>query len=329
MKKKINQSKNDFLERLKNSEYLIVLILILIILISGPIVPHFLSINNLMNILTRTTIIATASIGMTYVIITGGIDLSVGGVVIFCSYVGVATLLQDLGLNIYLVALSMLGLGAIIGMVNGFSVVVLRMPPFIATLAMMNITRGLSHFIYKAQTVFGLPRSWRYFSSGKLIGVPMSIVIFLIFFLVAYLHLKFTASGRHIFAVGNNARVARLSGIKTKKVIFSAYVISGITGGAVAVILTSRIFSVVGTLGNGLELDVISAVVIGGTSLFGGVGTVFGSLVGAIIIETVSNILTLSRVSPFFVLVAKGLVLWLAVLLDMIRKGYLFKEPEG
>jgi len=327
MKLLIKKNKFDFLKQLINSEYTIVALLFLLIIIASPIVPNFLTLQNFSNILTRTTVSAMAAIGMTFVIITGGIDLSMGGMVILSSYIGVETLVQNLDINIYLAALIMLGIGAIIGMLNGFSVVALGMPPFIATLAMMNITRGLAHFIYQARTVFGLPKSWSIFGSGKLIGVPVPIIIFLIFFIIAYLLLKYTLFGRNIYAVGSNAKAAWLAGVNVKKTIFLAYVISGITGGATAVILTSRLFSVVGSLGTGLELDVISAVVIGGTSLMGGEGTVLGSLIGALIIETIGNILVLARISPFFTLVAKGLVLWLAVLIDMTRKGYVFRKP--
>lgn len=327
MKLLIKKNKFDFLKQLINSEYTVIGLLFLLIIIASPIVPNFLTLQNFSNILTRTTVIAMAAIGMTFVIITGGIDLSMGGMVILSSYIGVETLVQNLGINIYLAALIMLGIGAIIGMLNGFSVVALGMPPFIATLAMMNITRGLAHFIYQAKTVFGLPKSWSIFGSGKLIGVPVPIIIFLIFFIIAYLLLKYTLFGRSIYAAGSNSKAAWLAGINVKKTIFLAYVISGITGGATAVILTSRLFSVVGSLGSGLELDVISAVVIGGTSLMGGAGTVLGSLIGALIIETVGNILVLARISPFFTLVAKGLVLWLAVLIDMTRKGYVFRKP--
>ena len=323
----IEKKKLDFLKQIINSEYAIIALLFLLILIASPIVPNFLSLQNFFNILTRTTVIAMAAIGMTFVIITGGIDLSMGGMIIICSYIGVETLVQNLNINIYLAALTMLGIGAIVGILNGFSVVVFRMPPFIATLAMMNITRGLAHFIYQAKTVFGLPKAWSVFGSGKLIGIPVPIIIFSTFFLIAYLLLKYTVFGRNIYAVGSNAKAAWLAGVNVKKTTFLAYVISGITGGAAAVILTSRLFSVVGSLGTGLELDVISAVVIGGTSLMGGEGTVLGSLIGALIIETVGNILVLARVSPFFTLVAKGLVLWLAVLVDMIRKGYVFRKP--
>jgi len=321
------ENKFKVFKQLMNSEYAIIALFFLLILIAAPIVPNFFSLQNFSNILTRTTVVAIAAIGMTFVIITGGIDLSTGGIVIISSYIGIETLVQNMGVNIYLAALIMLGIGAVIGMLNGFSVVALGMPPFIATLAIMNITRGLAHFIYQAKTVFGLPKAWSIFGSGRLVGIPMPIIIFLIFFIIAYLVLKYTLFGRSIYAVGSNAKAAWLAGVNVKKTTFLAYTISGITGGATAVILTSRLSSVVGSLGSGLELDVISAVVIGGTSLIGGEGTVLGSLVGALIIESVSNILVLARVSPFFTLVAKGLVLWLAVLIDMIRKGYVFRKP--
>lgn len=310
-----------------SSEYAIIALLVLLIIVAAPIVPNFFTLQNFTNILTRTTVVAMAAIGMTFVIITGGIDLSVGGAVVLSAYIGVETLVQNMGVNVLAAAFIMLCIGAFIGAVNGFSVVSLGMPPFIATLAMMNMTRGLAHFIYQAKTVFGLPKAWSIFGSGKLIGIPVPILIFSVFFICGYLLLKYTIFGRHIYATGSNAKAAWLAGVNTKKTTFFAYVICGITGGATAVILTSRLFSVVGSLGTGLELDVISAVVIGGTSLMGGSGTILGSLVGALIIETVSNILTLAKVSPFFTVFAKGLVLWLAVFIDMVRKGYIFKKP--
>ncbi|GAB4112293.1 MAG: ABC transporter permease [Candidatus Caldatribacteriota bacterium] len=308
------------------SEYSIIALLFLLIIIASPIVPNFLTAQNIINILTRTTVIAMAAIGMTFVIISGGIDLSIGGIVVLTAYIGVETLVQHMGVNIFLAAIIMLCIGAFIGAMNGFSIVVFGMPPFIATLAMMNMTRGLAHFFYQAKTVFGLPRAWSIFGSERLMGIPIPIIIFLVFFILGYLLLKYTILGRHIYAVGSNAKAAWLAGISVKKTTFIAYVICGMSAGVTSVILTSRLFSVVGSLGTGLELDVISAVVIGGTSLMGGSGTVLGSLVGAIIIETVSNILTLAKVSPFFSVFAKGLVLWLAILIDMGRKGYFFKK---
>jgi ribose/xylose/arabinose/galactoside ABC-type transport system permease subunit len=176
------KNKSDLINKFINSEYSIIALLILLIVVTSPIVPNFLTLQNFINIFTRTTTIAMAAIGMTFVVITGGIDLSIGGMVIFCSYVGVETLVQNMGVNIFLAAFIMLCIGAFIGALNGFSVVTFGMPPFIATLAMMNITRGLAFFIYQAKTVFGLPKLWGIFGSGKIIGIPVSIIIFLFFF---------------------------------------------------------------------------------------------------------------------------------------------------
>ena len=328
MRPLIEKNKINFLKRLINSEYSIATILFLLIIIASPVVPNFLTYQNFINILTRTTIVAMASIGMTFVIITGGIDLSIGGIVILSSYIGLRTIVQNLGIDPNIAALSMLGVGAIIGMLNGLSVVALGMPSFIATLAMMNITRGSAHFIYQAITVFDLPKYWRIFGAGILSGIPVPIIIFLICLIIAYLILKYTLFGRNIYAVGSNAKASWLAGVNVKKTILFAYVISGITSGAAAIILTSRLGAVEGNLASGLELDVISAVIVGGTSLLGGEGTVIGSLIGALIIEFTGNILTLARVSPFFTLVAKGLILWVAVFIDMARKGYVFKKIE-
>jgi len=318
--------KYDIFKKFASSEYAIIGILFLLIIIAAPLVPQFLTIQNFSNILSRMTIIAIAAIGMTFVIITGGIDLSIGGTVVFCSYVGVQTLIQVYHMNVFLAALIMLVIGGIIGAINGFSVVALGMPPFIATLAMMNITRGLAHFIYQAKTIYGLPSLWSVFGTGKLLGIPITIIIYIILFIIGFFVLNYTVFGRAIYAVGSNKKAAWLAGIEVRRTTFLAYVISGVTAGASAVILSSRLASVVGSLGFGLELDVISAVVIGGISLMGGEGTILGSLVGAIMIITVGNVLVLAQVSPFFTLVAKGLVLWLAVLLDMIRKGYVFRK---
>lgn len=314
------------LKQLINSEYTIIALLFLIIIVATPFVNNFMTIRNFSNILTRTVIVAMGAIGMTYVIISGGIDLSINGVILISSYIGVETLMNHFGMNLYLATLCILGIGGIVGCLSGFSVVVLNMPPFIATLSMLYITKGLAFFIYKAKTVYDLPKAWSIFGEGKLFGFPIAIIIFLIFYMIANYILKYTLFGRHIYAVGSNAKAAWLAGVNTRRTVFLAYVMSGITAAGAGIILTSRVFSVAVSLGTGIELDIISAVIIGGTSFFGGIGTLLGSVIGAIIIETLGNILVLSRVSPFFILVAKGMILWLAVLLDMVRKGYAFKR---
>lgn len=314
------------IKRSFNSDFAVVFVLFFIILVIGPFIPNFFSANNLVNLFVRTTISATAAIGMTYVILTGGIDLSIGGIIILVAYIGTETFLKGFGLNVWIVALFMALIGALIGLVNGFSVVSMGMPPFIATLAMMNITRGMAHYFYEAKTVFGLPESYYVFGQANLWGFPVPIIICLLFLIAAYFVLRYTTMGRCIYAIGSNITAAWLAGIKVKRVKYSAYIISGFTAGVASVLLTSRLSSVVAGLGLGVELDVIAAVVIGGTSLFGGAGGVIGSAIGALIITTVTNILTLTGVSPFLELVAKGIVLWIAVLMDMIRKGEVFKS---
>lgn len=326
MKKLFQNSEYNTFKKIIRSEYSVIFLLILMIIIASPMVPNFLTLQNLRNILTRTTILGMASIGMTFVMIAKGIDLSIGGVLIFTAYIGLQSLVKTLGINIYLAILIMLGIGAIIGFINCFSILKLHMPPFIATLAMLNITRGLSQFIYHTETIFNLPESWNYFATGKIIGLPTPIIIYSIVYIFAHIILKYTIFGRSLYAIGSNDKAAWLTGINVVRTTYYAYIFCGITAAITAVLSTSRLSAVVGNLGTGLELDVIAAVVIGGASFFGGEGTVFGALIGSLIIETLSNILVLARVNPFFVLVAKGLVLWVAVLVDIARKGYLFKK---
>ena len=310
-----------------DSEYAVISLLILLVVVVGPFSPHFFTLQNIINVLVRATTVATAAIGMTYVIITAGIDLSIGGIVVLTAYVGVDQFIGNMGLNVWLVFLLMVLFGGFIGLLNGTSIVVFGMPPFIATLAMLSLTRGLSLFIFEASTLFGLPASYLFFGQGKFLGIPFPILVFLILFLIFTFILQKTVFGRSVFAVGNNPKAAWLAGINVNSTIFFTYIISGLTAGATAVILSARISAVVGTLGVGLELDVISAVVIGGTSLLGGEGNILGSVAGALIITTVGNMLTLMRVSPFIQEFSKGLVLWIAVVIDMARKGNILKGP--
>lgn len=319
--------KNVTIKKILNSEYAAIFLLLFIFLLAGPFIPRFFSGNNLLNLMTRTAIIASAAIGMTFVILTGGIDLSMGGILVLVAYIGTETLVKTTGMNIWLAAILMICMGGFMGAVNGFNIVGLGMPPFIATLIMMNITRGIAHFVYEAKTIYGLPVAYSIFGQGKILGFPVPLLILLCVLLLAFYILKYTVFGRWVYAVGSNLKAAWLAGIEVNRVKYLVYTISGLAAGLASVMLSSRLSSVVSSLGQGFELDVIAAVVIGGTSLFGGTGGVLGSVVGAFVIETVSNMLNLIGVSPFLELIAKGSVLWLAVLIDMIKKGYVFKKP--
>jgi len=319
---------NNILKTVIHSEYSVILLLFLLIVVVGPFSPNFFTLQNLMNLLVRTTTIAIAAIGMTYVVITGGIDLSVGGIIVLTSYIGLAQFIYKMSLNVWLAVLLMILFGGFIGLLNGINIVVFGMPPFIATLAMLSLTRGLSLFLFEAKTYFGLPESYIFFGQGNVLGIPFPILAFLFLFVIFTFILQKTIFGRSVFAVGNNPKAAWLAGINVNSTIFFTYIVSGLTAGTAAVILSSRIASVVATLGVGLELDVVAAVVIGGTSLLGGEGHIINSIAGALIITTVGNILTLMRISPFIQEFSKGLVLWSAVLIDMARKGYIFRKPD-
>jgi ribose/xylose/arabinose/galactoside ABC-type transport system permease subunit len=306
------------------SEFAILLILIAMCGVMSFLSPDFLTVSNLINVLQRSATTGIVALGMTFVILTGGIDLSVGGQVVLISVIG--AMLMVGGVAVPLAVLAMIALGALLGSLNGIAVTILGLPPFIATLAMMNITRGMSLFINQGKTVFGLPESYEFFGLSWRLGLPMPIWIFGLLFGLAFFVLQYTTYGRNVYAVGSGPKAAWLAGIKVRAVYFSVYVISGILSAIGAIVLTSRLLSAPGTMGLGLELDAIAAVVIGGTSTFGGEGNIAGTVVGTLIIEVIGNAMNLLAVSPFLQEVVKGLIILLALVLDMWRKGYIFKR---
>jgi len=314
------------LRKILDSEYAIGLLLLLLVIFAIIFCPDFFSVQNFSNILNRTSTIAIAAIGMTYVIIGGGIDLSVGGILILVAYIGVGKFINTMGLSVELSILLMMMLGAFLGLLNGLSVVYLKMPSFIATLAMLSITRGLSLYMFKAVTLFGFSKKYLFLGQSKLLGVPMSIIVFLGLAIIGEYILRYTIFGRSIYALGNNKKAAWLTGVNIDRAAVSTFVISGLTAGIAGIVLSSRMEAVTGNMGTGLELDVIAAVVIGGCSLMGGEGSVIGAIIGGIIISVFGNILVLLRLSPFIQEFSKGLLLWVAILIDMARRGYIGKK---
>ncbi|CCU78711.1 Ribose ABC transport system, permease protein RbsC (TC 3.A.1.2.1) [Halanaerobium saccharolyticum subsp. saccharolyticum DSM 6643] len=303
------------------SEFAILFILIGIGIVVSFLSPHFLTVNNILNILQRSAIIGVVALGMTFVILTGGIDLSVGGQVVLIGMVGAMMMVN--GMSMILAVIMMIGLGIILGAINGFNVSVLKLPPFIATLAMMNISRGLSLYISKGKTIFGLPSSYEFFGLARIFKIPVAIYIYGLLFIATYYILNYTTFGRKVYASGSNKKAAWLSGIEVNKIKFFVYIVNGIMASVAAIILTSKLTAAPGTMGEGLELDAIASVVIGGTSLFGGEGNIAGTVVGTLIIVTIGNAMNLLAVSPFLQSVIKGLVILFAIILDMWRKGYI------
>lgn len=280
--------------------------------------PSFMTVDNLLNILRQTSINAVIAVGMTYVILSGGIDLSVGSVLAFCGAVCAWLVAGDL--SIWLAIPLSLLLGAGLGAINGVVIGTGGVQPFVATLVAMTMLRGATLVFTDGRPITtGTGTAADAFWSvggGYLLGIPVPVVVAAAVFAVCGLILTRTRFGRYTYAVGGNEVVARLSGIRVNLEKTTIYALSGLLAALAGVILTARLESAQPTAGAGYELDAIAAVVVGGTSLSGGKGTLFGTLVGALIIGVLNNALNLMDVSSYYQMIAKGAVILLAVLAD-------------
>ena len=290
--------------------------LFLLVIVITLLNPSFLSINNLFNVLRQVSISALIAFGMTFVILTGGIDLSVGSTLALTGAVA-ASLLAS-GMDPIIAMGIALILGLILGAINGVIITKGKVAPFIATLATMTIYRGLTLVYTEGRPISGLGDSMTFqlFGKGYFFGIPVPVVTMILAFAVLYFILHKTTFGRRVYAVGGNEEASRLSGINPDRVKIAVYAITGLLAAMSALILTSRLNSAQPTAGDSYELDAIAAVVLGGTSLTGGKGWIFGTLVGALIIGVLNNGMNLIGVSSFFQQVVKGIVILLAVLID-------------
>jgi ribose transport system permease protein len=274
---------------------------------------RFLTLDNAVNVLRQSTINGIIAVGMTYVILTAGIDLSVGAVLALCTVV-TADLLQK-GVPVPLALIAGLGLGAGLGLVNGLIITKTRVPPFVATLGMMTVARGLALTYTQGRPITGLPDGFRFVGTGSLGPLPMPIVIAGLTFILGYVLLMRTRAGEYIFAIGNNPVAARYAGIATDRYITFVYAVAGLLSGLAGMILVARLNSAQPTAGQGYEFDAIAAVVVGGTSFAGGEGGLGGTLLGVLVIAVLNNGLNLLNVSSFYQPVATGVVIALALLL--------------
>jgi ribose transport system permease protein len=290
--------------------------LFVIIVIITMLNPSFLSLSNIFNILRQVSINALIAFGMTFVILTGGIDLSVGSILALSGAV-TATLLAA-GVDPVLAVAAGLAVGAILGAFNGLIISKGKVAPFIATLATMTIFRGLTLMFTDGKPVTGLGDStfFQMLGKGYFMGIPVPAITMMISFVILYFILKKTTFGRRVYAVGGNEEAAILSGIKADRIKIYVYSLTGFLSALAGVILMSRLNSAQPTAGSMYELDAIAAVVLGGTSLTGGRGWIVGTLIGALIIGVLNNGLNLLGVSSFFQQVVKGGVILLAVLMD-------------
>jgi len=305
----------DLKRVLKNYGILFAFVLVCVIL--AFLSPVFLRWNNILNIIRQSSIFGIMAVGMTFVILTGGIDLSVGSILAVSGALAAGLLKADAGLpSVILAALAM---GAALGLANGLIITVGRITPFVATLGMMSIARSLTLIYLNGYPISGFNPQFRFIGGGDLLGVPIPTVVFHLAVLLAAIILSDTRLGRYTYAIGGNEETVRLSGIQTHFYKTMVYVISGVTSAVSAILLISRLNSAEPVAGMGYELDVIAAVVIGGTSLNGGRGGVWGTLVGALLIAVINNGMVLLGISPYFQQLVKGLIILGAVLLDRLR----------
>ncbi|SHM56963.1 ABC transporter permease [Gracilibacillus kekensis] len=309
---------NAFLQYLRENRGILIGLVVLCIIIS-LMNPDFLSTNNIMNVLRQTSTNMYLAIAMTMVIILGGIDLSVGSII---AVTGVVTtmLIAVAGFPIWLAVALGIFVGMLFGSFNGYVSATTIIPPFIITLATMNIARGAAYVVTDGKPVRVMDDSFNFIGSGYIGPVPMQVIYLLFFLIIAYIIMNKTKLGRYMYAVGGNSEAAKFSGINIKKVKLFAYTFSGFMAGVAGVVLSARMFSGQPTAGDMAELDAIAAVVLGGTSMTGGRGKIGGTVIGALIIGVLSNGLNLMGVSSFWQYIVKGVVILVAVYADVFKK---------
>jgi len=282
--------------------------------------PSFLTVNNLRNVALQISINGILAAGMTMIIITGGIDLSVGSILAIAGVVAGRILVVN-SQNIVLPILIALVIGMLLGLLNSLFITYGNMPPFIVTLAIMGITRGFALIFTAGYPIWDLPDSYIMIGNGRLFNViPVPFIIMIVVMIITSLFLKYSVLGRNLYAIGSNVEAAKLSGINVKKSLMTAYTISGLLAAVAGIILSARMRIAEPMAGSGYELDAITATVIGGTAMTGGEGTIWGTFLGVIIMGIIRNGLILLDVSSFWQQVAIGFLLLMAVLIDCLKR---------
>lgn len=296
-------------------QYGIFVAFIIICLILSFVAPQFLTISNWTIIITQVSINALLAFGVTFVIITGGIDLSLGSIVAVTGIVAASLAHPDTNPVIVPILVGLFS-GLLIGAFNGFVITQSKIAPFIVTLGTMTIGRGLALILSKGRPISNLSDSFNFIGGGNVLGIPFPIIILIVAFSICYILLKKTILGRYIYAVGGNEQAAKASGINVNQIKLAVYLICGLLSGLAGILLTSRITTGQPNAGVGFELDAIAAAIIGGTSTSGGTGTMTGTLVGALLIGVINNGLDLLNVTSYYQQVVMGVIIIGAVVLD-------------
>jgi ribose/xylose/arabinose/galactoside ABC-type transport system permease subunit len=303
------------------------------ILVLGPIVPGFASRENLGNVASNMLPLLVVAIGQTFVLIAGGIDLSATAVIALASVVGASITSADGGLlagnslAVPVAVAAMIGIGLLAGLVNGASVALLRMPPFMVTLASMMVLGGLAVWYTRSQKIYDLPDAFLAIGQGSLLGVvPYALIVTGTLVIAAHIALQHTLFGRWLYAVGMNGRTAEISGVPVALVVTAAFLVSGACAAVGSILYTARLETGSPEMGQRILLDVIAAAVIGGTSLYGGRGKVAWTVSGVLFITLIDNSLNLMNLSNFAILIVKGVVILLAALLDAMRTRFASRD---
>jgi ribose transport system permease protein len=305
---------------MKARRYGTVLGLVFLGAVLWALTPHFLTVSNLLNIAQQTSINAIVAAGMTFVIISGGIDLSVGSIVAL-SGVALGSLLQA-GQPTVVAVVAAVAVGIACGLLNGLLVSFGRLPPFIATLGMMSVARGAALVFTEGRPVSGFDEGFRWLATGSVGPIPAPVIVMVVVYVCAHIVLTRTTFGRYVYAIGGNEEATRLSGVAVRFHKTAIYCVAGLMSAVAAIVLTARLNSAQPIAGMMYELDAIAATVIGGTSLMGGEGSLGGTLVGALIMGVLRNGLNLLGVSSFVQQIVIGAVIVVAVLVDTLLKRH-------
>jgi inositol transport system permease protein len=308
-------------------KYLIIFIFLGMCILLAIFSPNnsFLKPQNLINVVRQISVTGLLAIGVMLCIIALGIDLSLGSVLGFAAVVSASLVQQPtwkealypgLQLPAIVAVFAGMGVGLLLGSVNGGLIATFKIPPFIATLGMMTMARGFAYIYSNGRPVSTLNSDFLWLGGGDVLGLPVPIIIFGIVIVVTHLMLNYTRFGRHVYAIGGNETAARVSGVNLSRTKLGIYAFSGLMAGIGGIVITARTQSATPALGLGYELDAIAAAVIGGTSFAGGIGTVWGTVVGALIIGVMNNGLDLLNVSPFYQQVVKGVIIIVAIIID-------------
>ncbi|MFZ1768075.1 MAG: ABC transporter permease [Caldilinea sp.] len=306
------------------NKYGIVLILLAMFIAFSLLSEGFFTTRNIFNIIRQISFMGLIAIGVTMVIITGGIDLGSGSVLALCAVIATslaqlpnsATLKYE-GLNLPIIApiVAALAVGALTGVINGSLISKFKIPPFIATLGMMTVARGFA-LIYSNKPLSQLTPEYNFIGQGAILGVPFPVIILVVVAIATHIMLNNTPFGRYIYALGGNEQAARISGVNIDRVKIGVYTLAGLLSGLAGLVVSSRVGSGQPGQGVGIELDAIAAAVIGGTSLAGGIGTIWGTIVGALIIGVLDNGLILLNVDQYWITIVKGTIIVVAVIID-------------